>query len=374
VALAGDANQGLATANGSKNPLYGVRWGTWQLTKKYTKWLVGVDAPSAYYMEADRAGNAVDKALFAKILGTPRTRWMGKWNPTYNQGSKGGIQRAMKTYIKQVTGGNDDVGVMTAVFRLDPYECEACRKTPTKKQIKQYKAWIKEFVKGVGNARMMIVLQPDILFVNCQPRGNTIFKRLIKWSAKLFSKLPRATTYIDGGSSDWVASNHIAKLLKIIGIKYVRGFALASTHFTPDADEFRYGVEVIRQLEKIGVSNKHFIVNRQMNGHGFIYGPNRQVVLKQKSCTAPTQQNCIAFGKAPYIPSDGPCDGFLWSGKFGRSVSAASYKNRLVNSPVAHTLPPQSLYLNDRAAAPDLSGGRKPRISPKKKIQKEKCR
>jgi hypothetical protein len=299
---------------------------------------------------------------------------MGKWNPTFAKGSQGGIRQAMATYIQQVTGGNPDVGTQAAVFRLHPFECDACRRLPTKKEVSEYRAWIREFIQGVGNARMMIVLQPDILFVTCQPRGSTIFKRLIKWTASEFNKkLPRSTVYIDGGASDWVAANHIADVLKQVGIKHVRGFTLGGTHFRSDADEYRYGVEVIRQLKKKGIPNKHFIINRQANGHPFKYGPNRQVVLKRIDCKSLNHRNCLAFGKAPYIPYSGPCDGYLWLGKASKSLSPESYKLRLVNSPFSHTLPPPSLYLNDPRAAPDLKNGEKPRLS-KKKMQKNKCR
>jgi len=361
LALAGTANLGLATAKGSTNPLYGVPWGVFT-TSKNPSWLVNVNAPMAHYMSMK---DPVKRALLKKVVLTPQVKWTGGWVKTHDSGTRAGIRGDIRQYIDDVTGGDHDKGVQVVVFRLKPYEWDAFRTLPTAAEVQDYKNWIKEFAAGVGNARMMIVLQPDIWFVTCQPGRSTIFKRLLKWTTTVLAKLPYATVYIDGSASDWLPANDAAALLIEIGVKNVRGFALGQTHYASDADEYRYGVEVIKQLKKRRVPGKHFVVNRQGNGRAFRAYERKKTFHKELVCNSKSETQCVALGKGPYIPFSGPCDGYLWTGTFQgqHPITVDKLLKEIMNSPYLNTFPPSTPYCTDAAAAPNLRGGNKPKVT-----------
>src|SRR3954471_9931335 len=140
-AFAGAANGGLPTA--TSNPVEGVRWGTYQTDATHPR----LDPPSAYY---NTARNARDRADFAKLLAVPRFRWFGAWVPTFNQGNKWGARRTAAKYIEAVQQGDRNVAVGMGVFRLQPFEREACKRLPTGAEVADYKRWIQEFAGGVS--------------------------------------------------------------------------------------------------------------------------------------------------------------------------------------------------------------------------------
>src|SRR5260221_1257477 len=134
--FAGAANGGLPGA--PSNPIDGMTWGTYQIASTDPS----IDPPSAFY---NTARNAADRAEFAKILNQPRFRWFGAWIPTLDQGGKNGARKAASSYIQEVTKGNPDIGVSIGIFRLQPFEHEACNRLPTSGEIADYRTWITEF-------------------------------------------------------------------------------------------------------------------------------------------------------------------------------------------------------------------------------------
>src|SRR3954447_19071644 len=202
-AFAGAANGGLPTA--TSNPVEGVRWGTYQTDATDPR----LDPPSAYY---NTARNADDRADFAKLLAVPRFRWFGAWVPTFNQGTKWGARKTATKYIEAVQRGNRDVAVGIGVFRLQPFEREACRRLPTQAEIADYERWIQEFAAGIGDSRVILLLQPDMPFTLCQPGRSQSHLKQINWTVKQFGALPHATVYIDAGASDWLRPAQAASM------------------------------------------------------------------------------------------------------------------------------------------------------------------
>src|SRR5258706_9521113 len=132
VSFGGAANKGPAT---SANPLAGLRWGTYRIDSTDP----GIDPPSAYY---NTARSPADRKDFDRLLAQPRFRWFGAWIRTRDEGKKGGARATAENYIAQVTGGDRDVAVGIGIFRLQPFEHEACTRLPTAAEIADYKAWI----------------------------------------------------------------------------------------------------------------------------------------------------------------------------------------------------------------------------------------
>jgi endoglucanase len=306
-ALAGTANSGLPGA--TSNPIEGVEWGTYATDTTDP----GNDAPSAYF---NTARNARDKADFAKLLAVPRFRWFGDWVPTFQQGNKWGVRKTVTRYVDAVQRGNPDVAVGIGIFRLAPFEREACRRLPSASEQADYKRWIEEFADAIGDTRVIMVLQPDMPFTLCLPRRSRIDLNLISWTAKRFNALPRTTVYIDAGASDWLRAPQAASMLKAAGVGSVRGFALNLTHYDSTARSVAYGKEVVRLLARKGVKNVHFTVSTAMNGRPFKAYEHRRTFKLGIECRSLRDRNCVTLGQKPTThTSTRLCDGYVWYGR-----------------------------------------------------------
>ena len=165
------------------NPLAGGGWGVYK-----------GDADQSWPpYERSRGTN---RALLAKISLRPKAKWFGRWI------SNADISRKVDQYIANSTGGDSDVLTQMTVFRMVPWEHEACTRLPTVAEQRSYKQWTNRFATAIGSARVALVLQPDGPFALCAPGGSRLPSHLIRYAAKRFSALPRTSVYIDAGASD----------------------------------------------------------------------------------------------------------------------------------------------------------------------------
>jgi len=306
TAFAGQANGGLPGA--TDNPVAGVQWGTYQSDSTDPT----LDPPSAYY---NTARTAADRATFANLLAVPRFRWFGAWVPTHDRGTKWGAYKTASRYIEAVQKGDPDVAVGVGIFRLDPFERQACKQLPTRGQVRDYRAWIQEFARGIGDARVILLLQPDMPFTLCLPHHSQLDLQLISWTIGQFSALAHTTVYLDAGSSDWLAPKTTAAMLKRAGIGGARGFALNLTHFDSTRHELAYGDKIVALLAKLGIQT-HFAINTSTNGRPFTTHQHWKEFLKGTVCRTRTSRNCVTLGQPPTTRTgDALCDAFLWFGR-----------------------------------------------------------
>ena len=237
------------------------------------------------------------RALLGKIALRPKMRWFGQWT-----GSGAELARKVRTYIAASTGGDPDVLAQMAIFRMKPWEHDACKRLPTRAEKVAYRQWINTFAAAVGNARTAIVLQPDGPFVLCAPHGSKVPAHLIRYAAQRLSQLPNTSVYIDGGAADWPRYHPevSAQFLIDDGIEFVRGFALNSTHYVAVEDDIAFGTQVVAELAKRGVRGKHFVINTSSNGRGFNFGDARgSHPDNAKVCTTTTERTCVTLGIPP---------------------------------------------------------------------------
>src|SRR4051794_28492184 len=306
AAFAGAANGGLPGA--TSNPVAGVRWGTYKTDSTDPS----LDPPSAYY---NTARNAADRSTFAKLLAIPRFRWFGAWVPTFQQGNKWGARKTAQKYIEAVQQGDRDTAVGIGIFRLDPFERAACQKLPTSAQISDYKRWIQEFAAGIGDSRVIMLLQPDMPFTLCLPHHSQIDLQLISWTVSQFSALPHTTVYIDSGASDWQKPATAAAMLKRAGVAKARGFALNLTHVASTAHELAYGKKIVALLARKHV-HTHFAVNTSMNGRPFTTQAHWRTFVAGTVCKTRSSRACVTLGQPPTTQTrTASCDAFLWFGR-----------------------------------------------------------
>ena len=170
------AQASLAALPVAVNPLAGRPWGVYKGSS---------DASWPPYANA----TGVDRELLAKIALRPKAAWFGAWM------SNDDIAATVRRYIRASQAGNPNALVQMTVFRMVPWEGEACRRLPTAAEQASYKQWTDRFASAIGTTHMAIILQPDGPFALCVPGKSLIPSQLIAYSARVFSALPNTSVY-----------------------------------------------------------------------------------------------------------------------------------------------------------------------------------
>ena len=265
------------------NPLAGRPWGIY---KGYA------DQAWAPY----ESSTGTRRRLLAKIALRPKAKWFGKWIPNDQ------ITTKVQQYVANSTGGDPESLVQMTIFRMVPWEHDACKRLPTRGERDSYKQWIRRAAVGIGEAHVALILQPDGPFALCAPGGSRMPSRLIAFAAKTFSALAHTSVYIDGGASDWPKDRpeESARFLMPAGIEYARGFALNSTHYASTADQIAFGTRLVAELADRGAPGKHFVINTSSNGRPFDFGEARgSHPDNAKVCATRTERKCVTLGIPP---------------------------------------------------------------------------
>ncbi|GAB3765189.1 hypothetical protein FB382_002169 [Nocardioides ginsengisegetis] len=260
------------------------------------------------------------KELLDKIVLQPKAQWYGKWVPDRD------IADRIHKLVASATGGDPDVMVQMAIFRMVPWEGNdrVCNRLPTTAEVASYKKWVRNAAAAIGSTYVAMILQPDGPFALCAKNGSKLPSRMIRYAAKTFSANPNTTIYIDAGAADWNRSNPktALKILMPAGISMVRGFAFNSTHYDSVAEEVEYGAAVAQALAEKGILDKHFVVNTSSNGQpfrGYTYkGPDFDNAY---ACQDKTQHHCVTLGIPPTTDVANPA----WGLTLGQRLKAAAY-------------------------------------------------
>ena len=238
-----------------------------------------------------------NKRLLGKMALKPTVFWFTDIAPIDD------VRRRVADHIESAQDGNPDTLVQIAMFRLWP-EGEANKDKPlTLAAQRAYRRWVDNAARGIGNARVAIVLEPD-LAVSLTGWRPEVRLRLARYAAKKFSSLPRTTVYLDAGSSDWLSVKAAVKMLRTAGIEYTRGFSLGATHYTSTASEIAYGTELVKALRAAGFGGRRFVIDTADSGRPFTY---RQYYAKHpngffdnaETCRTRSERRCVTLGIPP---------------------------------------------------------------------------
>ena len=274
------------------NPLAGRRWGVYQGEQ---------DQVWGPYLAA--AGE--EKQQIAKIALRPRTKWYGGFVPDSQ------IEARVREYIANSQDGDPQALVQLAVFRMTPWEGQACSRAASPAEQASYRAWITNLARGIGSTPTLIVMQPDMPFLWCTPRPEVTAGQL-RWATQTLSSLPNTSVYLDAGAADWCENNRgadperCAGLLMRTGIEFARGFALDSTHYTGPSDNIRHGTAIVRILEREGYGTKHFIIDTAKSGRptfwlDMIPATPKDLRNNARTCTSAAMDRCVTLGIPPTI-------------------------------------------------------------------------
>ncbi|MCW2815035.1 MAG: Glucanase [Nocardioides sp.] len=278
----------MTAARAAANPLAGRRMGVYQ-------------GPQELAWEPYARSRGATRATLAEIALRPKARWFGSWIADRD------IYAKTRDYVRVSQDGDPKALVQMAMFRMVPWEHEACDRLPTAREQASYKRWTDEFARGIGRAHAAVVLQPDGPFALCAPRGSTLPSKLIAYAARTLAALPHTSVYIDGGAGDWPSANGqggaaaAADFLVRAGVADVRGVALNSTHYSPTEAEVRRGAEIVEELARRGIPGKKVVINTSSNGQGFGFGtytgPDPDNAYPCRSKDDP--RTCVALGIPP---------------------------------------------------------------------------
>jgi endoglucanase len=301
-----------ARAATADNPLAAHPWGAYQgkMEPAWTAWSQATGAA---------------KGHLAYIATKPKDHWFGHWNPNDKIGDQ------VRDYITNSQDGNADALVQMAIFRVVPWEHDACNRLPTKAERASYRQWIDRFAAAVGNTPTAIVLQPDGPFALCAPHGSHVPSNLVSYASRVLSAQPRTSVYIEAGAADWPMfgpRGGVTAAVRILvrgGIEYARGFALNGTHYDSIPNEVERAVAIAKTLDKKGYPGRTAVINTSNNGHPFKFGqytgadPTNPVVCR--STTTPASKTCETLG----IPPTTDVAAARWNLPTGTATLAAKY-------------------------------------------------
>lgn len=307
----------------------------------------GADGIYPAYAQAD----GTKRRLLATMALQPRVRWLGQWIPTRD------IEAKVRSHVAGVQAGDRDVVVPMAVFRLWP-RTEAAEHEPLRaKDRRSYRRWVDRAAAGIGSARVVMVLEPDLPVALTGWRPGVRLK-LARYAARTFGALPRTTVYLDGSDSDWLTPERSAWMLRKAGIAHVRGFALGATHYAPLPDAIGYAEQVADHLAAAGLPGKRAVVDTADNAHGFTWlqywdAHPRGDFDNAETCGDRSDRRCVTLGVPPTTDVDSPAwgldaetretaartvDAYLWFGRPWLHRQAAPFKMKRALQ-VARTTP-----------------------------------
>lgn len=308
AASAGVANEGLPGAS-STNPIAGIKWGIYR---------GHLDGLYPYY----RRSRGENRRLVAKEALRPHMLWEGAWDTDSTSGQ----------VAREIINASGGPNVLTeiALFRLEPWEQQACSRLPSHSQQIGYENWINNLARGIFHARVLLLLQPDLPFSECQPGHSRVSLNLVKYAAKALSPLRHASIYIDAGAADYLSAGEAARMLEQAGIQYVRGFALNTTHSDSTGRQLLYGAKVTRLLGAAHINNRHFVINTAQNGAPFRIYAAQQAGVQPQPCKPGQNRFCLKLGIPPGTDVANPrwkltrteaeialaqCDGYVWTSR-----------------------------------------------------------
>ncbi|MFD8939104.1 glycoside hydrolase family 6 protein [Streptomyces sp. NPDC059578] len=174
-----------------------------------------------------------------------------------------------------------------------------------------YRAWIDGVVKGIGDRRATVVLEPDAvlhLVDGCTPQQFHEERYHLLWGAVEKLKSSKNTkVYVDAGNAGWGKPDQIFEPLKRAGVQKADGFSVNVSNFYSTADSIRYGKELSAKVD-----GKPFVVDTSRNGNG----PYTEGEPAERWCNPPGR----ALGEVPTTQTGDPLvHAFLWVKRPGES-------------------------------------------------------
>lgn len=291
---------------------------------------------------AQREGRSGDVTLLERIAHVPQAKWLA------GKSVRGEPARIVGNYVSNMlatewggpncqthysgrSGAGDPYVGNYPVFAIRQLEHEGCDRNYdgggawNRPANGNYLPWIEKFISALApiDHRATVIVEPDGLPVvsKCLSRKAANQRlALMRAVSKRLGGIPNLATYMDIGSSRWLDRRHATRLLRRAGVRYIRGFALNTTHFNYTHEQVAYGNAIARRL-----GGKRYVVNTAENGRGGlkIKNPNKRNI-KDRFCNPKN----AGLGPLPTTRTASKyADAYLWISRPGLSSSGRG-KNR----------------------------------------------
>jgi endoglucanase len=208
-----------------------------------------------------KAGQAADAELIKKMSAVPHAVWL-----------VGGTPKEVKNQVRatlEAAACKQEVPVFV-VYNLPFRDCQQYSSGGAL-DTAAYTAWIDGVVKGLGNSKAVVLLEPDGLGIIpynttihgaeewCKPTlsdgaGNTVpapgasaaerYAQIQYAVSALTSKAPKALVYLDSTHSSWLGVGEAAYRLVQAGVQQTRGFFLNVSNYQATSESIQFGTWV----------------------------------------------------------------------------------------------------------------------------------
>ncbi len=246
-----------------------------------------------------------------KLAQQPIAQWLGGWN--------GNVYEDVRKAVNSANGKT----VVFVAYNIPQRDCGSYSAGGVGSP-EAYKSWIGAIGAGIGNAKALVVLEPDALsLMDClSGHDKEVRMNTLRDAVHILRKNPNTAVYIDAGHSGWVNPDEMASRLRKAGVDSANGFALNTSNFVSTQDNINYGQQVSGK-----VGGKKFVIDTSRNGRG----------------PAPDYQWCNpqgrALGQTPTTNTgNGSVDAYLWIKAPGESDGSCN------GGPSAGTFWPEYAY------------------------------
>lgn len=258
------------------------------------KLYVDPGSPAAKQATAWRSTRPADAAEMDEIASAPQAQWFGDWNAD--------VAAAVDAHVSRAAAAGR--WTLLVAYNIPQRDCGGYSAGGAA----DYRAWIREFARGLAGRRAAIVLEPDSLAgLDClTPADRDRRLALLRDAVSVLRPNP---VYLDGGHSAWQPAATMAARLKQAGVDGARGFALNVSNFRTTSAELEYGRQVAART-----GGKHFVIDTGRNGLGpapdgaWCNPPGRALGKRPHTVTGERLADAFLWIKQPGF-SDGPCNG-----------------------------------------------------------------
>jgi len=282
---------------------------------------------------AANSGDSRATVIRTNIASQAAARWFASFNPS-------GVQAEASSFVGAANAAGQ-VPVIS-VYEITNRDCGGASAGGAP-DLNQYQTWITNFSHGLGNQRVVIILETDAIALQTCLDSSTLAARNSALSTAvqtIKAGNANAKVYLDGGHSAWNSAADQANRLRAAGIQFADGFFTNVSNFNSTANETNYGRSIMSALSSAGVSGKHQIIDTSRNGGA-----------AGDWCADDNTDRRI--GRYPTLDTgDANIDGFLWVKPPGEAdgcaFQAGSFQPQLAFSlangvaPPPNTVPPSS--------------------------------
>jgi cellulase/cellobiase CelA1 len=266
----------------------------------------------------EAADDPANAEVWNRIAEHAQADWFGDWYAASE------VERVAADRVATITGAG--ALPVFVVYAIPQRDCGGYSSGGTNTPA-DYQTWVDSFARGLGSARVAIVLEPDALpMLDCLSSADAATRlELLRWAVDRLNQQPGASVYLDAGNSHWVPAATMAERLRDANVAAARGFSLNVSNYHWTGDEVAYGTAV-----SDAIGGKPFVVDTSRNGLGpstdptdpetWCNPPGRALGTPPTAATGNARVDAYFWVKRPG-ESDGTCKGGPTAGSWWRDYA-----------------------------------------------------